>query len=144
MLIFASFWDRFLNVFWIVLGSTLRALGYQNVIKKRCEIFQKVDKIGPSVPQRRPKSVQWGYSSPPRGSEKQVAKKTRLRTKEPCKCFQNMNKMLKVLRIWGNIFRCIFASFCCFLKGGVDHLGINFRIVCMFWGDLFENRFGAI
>ena len=48
MLIFASFWDRFGKQFWLVLGSTLGALGDQKVSKMSSKIDAKIsiEKMG--------------------------------------------------------------------------------------------------
>jgi hypothetical protein len=42
MIVFASFWDRFRKIFWLVFGSTFGALGGQKVAKMSTKIDAKI------------------------------------------------------------------------------------------------------
>ena len=87
-------------------------------------IFQQIDQIGPRVPQGRPTSVQWDPPSPPRVSEKQVAKQTRYQTKVSSNWVHNRNHNLKVWRKLGDLFWCFYET--CSLM-------VSVWIVRLFW-----------
>ena len=91
-------------------------------------IFQKVRKIGPGVPQGTPKSVQ---GVPPQRLRNKNRKTTRHTWKVPSNCLPNGSQHLKVWCILGNIFKCFFHIcfwFCCQLF--FDSFGIIFSIMC--------------
>ena len=67
MLIFASFWDRFLNPFGLVLGSTFAAFGCQKRIEMSPKSMRKLalEKLGSEDVRPRKRFPGWARKPPP-------------------------------------------------------------------------------
>ena len=113
-----------------MLFVALESLNFGSILLlKSCKKSTKSDQGCPRGGQN------WSKGVPPRGSEKQVAKKTRHSGKGSCNWLQNGSPNCKVGDIVGDMFRYFPASFLgLFFNGFSMVLGVFFAsISCFIW-----------